>query len=125
MNNLIDVLNSINSNKPAVEDLSGYSSFLVGRCMSNNYDTAIIANELNIRANVITADAHYEFLRLTVPKRRRYKDWKKSKGDKNITLIKKYYNCNTDRAKEALEILTQNEIAVIKKKLDGKGGRRR
>jgi chemotaxis protein CheY-P-specific phosphatase CheC len=39
----------------------------------------------------------------------------------DLDIVKEYYNISTEKAKEALTILTEDQLNIIKKKLD-KGG---
>ena len=55
------------------------------------------------------------------PMKRGFQPWQKSKQDENIECVKEYFGYSNAKAKEALRILTDEQIAEIKIKTD-KGG---
>jgi hypothetical protein len=122
---LFDFLNSINHDKNnLLEDeanVKAYSPFIINRGLSFGMDTVLLANEMNMRWG-IPKQAHYEFLLGAVSKRKRFNKWAKASEIENIELVKEYFKMSDDKAKVALKILTEEQIATIKKKLY-KGGR--
>lgn len=128
MTALFDFLNSINHSK---EDLirndpdcvKDYNPFIINRGLSMNLDTILYCNEMNLRPG-LDKQQQYDFLRLSVPKRKRYAKWaKKDTSSEDIEAIKSYYKYSSGRAVEALELLTADMINIIKGELDP-GGRR-
>ena len=53
--------------------------------------------------------------------KRKFQPWQKSSADKDIECVKVYFGYSNEKAKEALRILTDEQIAEIKRKTD-KGG---
>jgi hypothetical protein len=53
--------------------------------------------------------------------KRKFQPWQKSEVDKNLACIKEYFGYSDSKAKEALRILSDEQIAYIKTKID-KGG---
>jgi hypothetical protein len=53
--------------------------------------------------------------------KRKFAAWQKSTKDKDIECIKTYFGYSNQKAKEALKILTDEQIAEIKRRTD-KGG---
>ena len=122
-----DFLNSINSNKVnlMVEDpiaIKQYNGFMVNRGLSYFPDTIMAANEMNVH-HTFFKDAQYSFLLNIITKRKRFSKWHKSKLADNVDIIKEYYGYNNIRATEAISLLTDEQIEVIKMKLY-KGGRK-
>jgi hypothetical protein len=53
--------------------------------------------------------------------KRKFAPWQKSKKDENIDCVKTYFGYSNQKAKEALRILTDEQISEIRIKTD-KGG---
>jgi hypothetical protein len=84
-------------------------------------DCVLYANEMNMNG-LIDADMQYQYLLNTIrPMKRKFAPWQKANVDKDIECIKEYYRYSDDKAKEALRILTDEQIAEIKIRTE-KGG---
>ena len=121
-----DFINAINDTKKNLfEDPQAskdYSSFMINRGLSYFPDTVLYANEMN-RHSTIPVDWQFFFFLNTIPKKKRFSKWsKKDKETKSIQLVKEYYGYSNERAKEALSVLTDNQLKMIEEKLQ-KGGR--
>jgi hypothetical protein len=121
-----DFINAINDTKKNLfEDPQAskdYSSFMINRGLSYFPDTVLYANEMN-RHSTIPVDWQFFFFLNTIPKKKRFSKWsKKDKETKSIQLMKEYYGYSNERAKEALSVLTDNQLKMIEEKLE-KGGR--
>ena len=122
---LKDWLNSINMNKKNLlkEDPSlKYPAYIVNRCMSGHLDTVLYANEMNRYAN-IDADMQYSFMLNSVRKRKRFSPWLRKDEIKDLELVKRYYGYSNEKAKQALSILTKQQLSFIKSKFET-GGKR-
>ena len=124
--NPFDVLNSINYTKENLfedpQSFKEYSSFMVNRGLSYFPDTILYANEMN-RYSSIPNDWQFFYFLNTIPKKKRFSKWsKKDKDTKTIQLVKEYYGYSNERAREALSILSENQLITIEEKLQ-KGGR--
>ena len=53
--------------------------------------------------------------------KRKFQPWQKANRDKDIECVKLYFGYSNEKAKEALRILTDEQIAEIRIKTD-KGG---
>lgn len=103
-------------------DLKDYKAFVVNRALSYHMDCVLYANELN-RQPWIDPDMQYSYLLNTIrPMKRKFEPWQKSQADKNIECVKEYFGYSNQKAKEALRILNDEQIAEIKRRTD-KGGR--
>jgi hypothetical protein len=70
----------------------------------------------------IDKDMQYQyFLNSIRPMKRKFQPWQKSATDENIECVKTYFGYSNAKAKEALRILSDEQIAEIKRKTD-KGG---
>ena len=87
-----------------------YPSFMVNRGLSFFIDTILIANEMNSHPG-LSPKMQYDFYYHSIRKKKRFSKWhKKPKDSKDIELVKKAYNYNRERAEEALELLTKEDL---------------
>lgn len=119
--------NSITSGKKPVEVDNDYSQWRTNNILSNYRETIFYANEMNCHYGV-TNSMHYEYLYNSIRKKRMtgIKETDKEKKDRKqkealLSLVSNYYKYNNVRAKEALRILTDEQIETIKNK-NNKGG---
>jgi hypothetical protein len=108
--------------KPEEElDFKDYAPFIVNRSLSYHLDCILYANEMNLYPG-IDKDMQYQyFLNSIRPMKRGFQPWQKSKTDENIECVKAYFGYSNAKAKEALRILSDEQIAVIKIKTDTGG----
>ena len=114
-----EIINSINYGNEPVDNevMKLYNPFLVNRALSMNYDTILLANEMNQRPN-LDLDLQYDFLRLAVTKKKRYSKWvKKEVATEDILAVSKYFNYSWSNAEKALELLTEDQLTEIKSKI--------
>ena len=123
---LKEYLNSINYTKVNLMDSGDdmyekkYSSFLINKCLAPHNDTILLVNEIN-RYHNIDNKMKYDFLLNTIRSRKRYAPWIKPSKQKNLEYVKEYFGYNNEKARSALNILNDEQIASIKEKLN-KGG---
>ena len=127
MTELKDCLNSINFTKENLieEDpdaISKYPPFIINKCMSQHMDTVMYANEMN-QYSFLDHKMQYDFYIHIVRPRRRFSPWGKKQKIDDLDLVKRYYGYSTDKAIQALRILSPNQIDYIKDKLN-KGGKK-
>lgn len=115
---------------PQIEVDKDYSQWRTNSVVANYDGCLFYVNEMNINYNV-TDEMHYAYLFAKIRKYRR-KGKRKTDADKKreqeekkqealITLVSNYYKYNKLRAKEALKLLSAEQIDYIKKKQE-KGG---
>lgn len=123
MTSPFDFVNSINSTKIDImtDNEKEYNSFLVNRSLSYFPDTVLIANEMN-RYHHIDSKLQYHFLLNIVRKRKRFSKWLKPQTEDDIEAVKEYYGYNNEKARQVMNLLTNEQIAHIKQKLY-KGGK--
>ena len=96
-------------------------AFTVNRALSYHVDCVLYANQMNIHPD-LDPDMQYSYLLNTIRSmERKYQPWQKTLADKDIECVKKYFGYSNERAKEALRILNDEQIAEIRKRTD-KGG---
>lgn len=99
-----------------------YKPFIVNRGLSYFYDTIMYANEMN-RNPSIPNDWQFFYFLNTIPRKKRYSKWsKKDKETKSLLLVKEYFGYSNEKAKEALSVLSEDQLTMIEEKLT-KGGR--
>ena len=102
-------------------EFKDYAPFIVNRSLSYHLDCVLYANDMNLHPG-IDKDIQYQyFLNSIRPMKRGFQPWQKSKTDENIECVKAYFGYSDAKAKEALRILTDEQIAVIKIKTDTGG----
>jgi len=119
-----EFINSINHTKEEliVDDWTEkqYVPYIVNKGLSYGSDTVIPANEMNSRPH-LDKKLQFQFLINTVRPRKRYNKWVKAEKVEAIELIKTYYGYSTEKARQALSILTSEQLNHLKQKLK-KGG---
>ena len=126
MYELKEYLNAINFTKKNVMDSDDelwkkkYPAFIVNKMLSAFSDTIMLVNEMN-RNHFIDKDMQFQFLLNSIRTKKRYSPFLRANKLKEIECVKEYYGYSNDKAKSALDILTKDEINLIKEKLF-KGG---
>ena len=125
--NHFDYLNSINQSKQdiMVDDIAEkeYNSFMVNRGLSYFLDSILFANEMN-RCHQLDNKLQYHFLINMIRKRKRFSKWAKATKQSDIDAVKEYYGYSNEKARQAMTLLSPDQITIIKNKVS-KGGRRR
>ena len=102
-------------------DAKDYVPFVVNRALSYHMDCVLYANQINLHPH-LDKDLQYSYFLNTIRSmKRKFQPWQKSETDKNIECVKQYFGYSNAKAKEALRILNDDQIAEIKRKTD-KGG---
>jgi hypothetical protein len=102
-------------------DYKDYVPFVVNRALSYHLDCVLYANEINIH-NQLDKDQQFHFLLNSIRSmKRKFQPWQKASSDKDLECVKEYFGYSNQKAKEALRILNDEQIAEIKAKTT-KGG---
>jgi len=123
---LKDYLNAINFNKKNLMDSEDtlwqkkYPSFIVNKILSGFQDCIMFVNEMN-RNHFVDKDMQFHFLLNSIRSKKRFSPFLRANKLKDIECVKEYYGYSNDKAKSALDILTRDQIKLIKEKLF-KGG---
>ena len=127
MYELKDYLNSINYTKEALMDTEDeqwekkYPPFIVNKCLAPFQATIMLVNEIN-QLHHLDKKLQYDFLLNSLRTRKRFAPWVKATKLENLEYVKEFYGYNNEKAKVALDILTDEQISAIKQKMN-KGGR--
>ena len=116
-----DFVNSINSSKKADlmtgtenDELAekAYVPFVVNRALSYFVDTLQYANHMNIH-HILDNKLQFHYLLNTIRPGRRFSKWAK-KEDSDLQLVMQYYSYGVDKAKQALPLLSVEQLSMIK-----------
>ena len=107
-----------------VDDIAekAYTPYMVNRSLSYFNDTVLMANEMN-RYHQIDNRLQFDFLLNIVRKKKRFSKWMKPETVSDVEVVKDYYGYSNEKAKQALTLLTSEQINELKKKVY-KGGRK-
>ena len=123
---LKEYLNAINFSKKNVmasEDtmwVKKYPAFIVNKVLSGFQDAIMLVNEMN-RNHFLDKDMQFQFLLNSIRSKKRYSPFLRASKIKDIECVKEYYGYNNEKAKTALDLLTKEQLKLIKEKLY-KGG---
>ena len=121
-----DYLNAINYTKKdiMVDDIAEkqYNPFMVNRGLSYFQDTVLMANEMNQYAHADNR-LQFDFLINIVRKRKRFSKWNKPEVATDLDVIKEYYGYSNEKARMVHNLLTDNQITELRRKVF-KGGRK-
>ena len=123
---LKDYLNSINFTKKDLmksddkDWVKKYPAFIVNKILSGFQDTIMLVNEVN-RNHFLDKDMQYWFLLNSIRSKKRFSPFLRANKLKDIDLVKEYYGYRNEKAKTVLDILTKDQLKLIKEKLY-KGG---
>jgi len=121
-----DYLPAINHTKKNLMDSDDpmwekkYPAFMVNKVLSGFQDTIMLSNEMN-RNHFLDRDMQFQFLLNSIRSKKRFTPFLKASKIKDIECVKEYYGYSNDKAKSALDILTKEQLKLIKERLY-KGG---
>lgn len=118
MSNPFDYVNAILQNKKQliVDDATekDYNPFIVNRSLSYHKDCILYANEMN-RRHFLDKKLQFDFLLNTVRSQKRpFAKWVKSETSDDLECIKQIYGFSEIKAREALRLLSNEEIQKLK-----------
>jgi len=124
---LSDYLNAINHKK---EDLmtsedefweKRYPAFIVNKALSAFAECVLYVNEMN-RLHHLDKRLQFQFFLNSIGPKKRFSKWLRSSKIKNLEYVKEYYGYSNEKAKQALDILDDEQIEHIKSIIN-RGGR--
>ena len=125
MTELKDWLNSINQTKknlieedPSLEN--EYSPYIINRIFSGHLDAIMFANEMN-QCHFLPKKMQYDFFLNTLRPKKRFSPWLRKDKIKDLELVKRYYGYSNEKAKQALRILSKEQLNFIKSKFETGG----
>ena len=122
-----DFLNAINSTKENLFEKDpqagkDYKPFLINRGLSYFPDTIFYANQMNQHGG-LDKDMQFFFFLNIISRKKRFSKWSKKDAEtESLELVKEYYGYSSEKATEALKVLSEENLIMIKEKLY-KGGK--
>ena len=120
-------LNSINQTKknlidedPTIE--KEYPPYIINRCYSGHLDAIMFANEMNVY-NFLPKKMQYDFFINILRVKKRFSPWLRKDEIKDLDLVKRYYCYSNEKAKQALKILTKDQLNFIKSTFETGGAK--
>lgn len=123
MSQLFDFLNAINFTKEdnlTEFNQSDYAPFVINRFLSGKIDAVFHANEMN-RRPWLTRRMQFDYLQNSLRKKKRFSKWLKANKIEDLDAVKDYYGYSSLKAKDALKLLSAEDLEKIKDFLK-KGG---
>ena len=95
-----------------------YNSFLTNRSLSYHKDCIMYANEMNMR-HFVDKKMQNDFLLNTIRSQKRpFAKWVKTEKSDNLECIKNIFGFSDSKAREALKLLSKEEIQQLKEQTD-------
>lgn len=118
MSNPFDYVNAILQNKKQliIDEITekDYNPFLANRSLSYHKDCILYANEMN-RRHFLDKKLQFDFLLNTVRSQKRpFAKWVKSEKSDDLECIKQIYGLSESKAREALRLLSNEQIQQLK-----------
>ena len=102
-------------------DVKKYDAFIVNKALSFHVDCILHANEMN-KFHGLDNDLQFQYYLNTIRSmKRKYQPWQKAEVNKDLEPIKEYFGFSNEKAKQALRVLNDEHITLIKEKTN-KGG---
>ena len=127
MSELKDWLKTINQTKKNLidEDPSlekEYSPYIINRCLSGHLDCVMFVNEMNMY-HFLPKKIQYDFLLNSLRTKKRYAPWLRKDEIKDLDYVKRYYDYSNEKAKQALKLLSKEQLNFIKSKFETGGSK--
>jgi hypothetical protein len=119
-----EVLPSLLQSKKSIitlENEKEYKPYIINRAISQHNDTILYVNEMNRFPNLDNKLQYDFYLNTLKAKKRSFQKWYKSSESDDIQSVKEYFGYSSEKAKEALRILTSGQIKTIKEVIDKTG----
>ena len=111
----------LQTKKDVLDNEKDYKSFLVNRSLSYHIDCLLYANQMNMN-HILDEKLQYQYFLNTIrPMKRKFQPWQKASAVKDIDCVKEYFGYSNEKAKEALRLLTDDQITLIKEQLETGG----
>lgn len=119
-----DIIPSIQQTKKVMvtaDNEKEYTPYIVNRAISFHLDMVLPANQMNMMPGTDKLLQYHYLLNTVRSYKRPFQKWQKREDIDGLEAIKEYYNYSNDKAKDALSILSKDQLDEIKRRLN-KGG---
>jgi hypothetical protein len=115
-----DILPSILKTKkhqlPTDAEEKDYVPFIVNKALSFHQDCALYANEMN-RYHQLDKRLQYDYLFNSIRSSYRpFQKWEKKDKSDDMEMVMMFYSLSETKAKEALKVLSEEQLDTIRKK---------
>lgn len=93
-----------------------YSPWIVNKALSGLIDCVLFANEVNTRQ--IEPQYQYLYYLNIIPSKKRWAKWMKKENGSDIEIVRKYFNYSYKKAKQALQLLSSEQLERIRKSVE-------
>ncbi len=115
-------VNSILSGKEPLdpEDVKkNYNAFFNNKALSQHVDCILNVNALNMYYQQLTATQQYDYYFRSIRKmRRKFGKWGKKNEDERIDVIMRYHDYSYSKAKQTVDLFTDQQFAIMTKEVD-------
>jgi hypothetical protein len=119
-----EVLPSLLQSKTYVltlENEKEYKPYIVNRALSQYNDIILYVNEMNRYPNLDNKLQYDFYINTLKSKKRPFQKWYKKSESGDIENVKEYFSYSSEKAKDALRILTPDQLQHIKEVIDKSG----
>lgn len=110
-----DIVPSILQTKTyALEDEKEYNAFIVNKALSYHMDCVLYANQMNTNFHLDKKPQYDYLLNIVRAKKRNFAPWVKPVKKDNLQSIKLLFGYSDNQAEQALKVLTDEQIELIK-----------
>lgn len=123
-----DIIPSIQQTKKVVvtqENERDYVPFVVNRSISSHMDMVMPANQMNLQPSTDGLLQYHYLLHTVRGYKRPFQKWQKRETVDNLEIVKEFYGYSNEKAKEALSLLTDDQLKSIKSQLERGGVKRK
>lgn len=103
------------------ENEKEYKPYIVNRSLSQYNDVILYVNEMNRFPNLENKLQYDFYINTLKSKKRPFQKWYKKNESGDIENVKEYFGYSSEKAKEALRILTPDQLQQIKEVIDKSG----
>jgi hypothetical protein len=97
-----------------------YNAYIINKGLSYFIDTVLYANEMNM-CHHLDGKLQNDYLINIIRPKKRFAKWVKKLSEDDLEVVKTYYGYNDEKARQALSILSDEQLILIKEK-QYKGG---
>lgn len=101
-----------------------YNAYIINRSLSYHFDCLLFANEMNQRSFVDKKLQNSFLINIIRPRKRPFAKWVKPEKSEDLQCIKSYFGYSDPKAKEALRLLSDEQIQKLKEKTETGGLRK-
>jgi hypothetical protein len=103
------------------ENESDHVPFIVNRALSYHKDCVLFVNEMNKLPNTDKLLQFHYLINTIRGYKRPFQKWIKHESISDLDIVKEYFNFSNEKAREALSVLTKDQLNEIRTLLN-KGG---